>query len=406
MEAERKLFTVSELNSISRQLIENGFPGGVWVVGEVREYKIHSSGNCYFSLRDDNAQIDCTMWRNIAQTLDWKPENGMKVEAFGQPSIYEKAGRYQFLVKKMIPAGQGARAIAFAKLKKKLEQEGLFDQSHKKAIPEFPFVVGVATSQTGAAVRDIINITKRRAPWVTIILRNTKVQGDSAPADIVDAVHEFNRFGEIDVLIIGRGGGSEEDLWCFNDESVARAIYESEIPIISAVGHETDFTIADFVADVRAPTPSAAAELAVPNRVELAEKLADILRRTKNILSNKILNYGARLDHFKHKLEFASPAHKITEYKRTLDELYSTAQRCIDLMMERNRARLQNNAQKLNLLSIDRILSRGFSIVKKDDTIIRSAEDVDIEDMLNIIFHAGGAIAKVQNVKKETKEII
>ena len=398
MNSDKKIITISELNHIARTAIEGGFPGGVWVIGEVRQFKVHSSGNYYFVLRDESSQVDCTIWRNIARQLGWMPENGIKVEAFGQPSIYEKNGRYQFIVKKMLPAGKGDRALAFAMLKKKLQAEGLFDISHKKPLPTFPLTIGVVTSKTGAALRDIADVCHRRAPWVSIIVRDTLVQGDTAPPDIIRGIEDFERFGKVDLLIIGRGGGSEEDLWCFNDETLARKIYDTDIPIISAVGHEIDFTIADFVADVRAPTPSAAAEIAVPNRKELNDKLADIIKNARTILSNKILSHRSHLENIMHKLEFVSPIRKIQEYRREIDELQSDAMQSVELMLERAKSKLNLLKEKLNLLSIDKILMRGFSIVRKDEKIVRNSKNLNIDDILEIQFSTGSAETKVKKI--------
>ncbi len=320
----------------------------------------------------------------------------MKVEAFGQPSIYEKTGRYQFIVRKMLPAGQGDRAIAFAMLKKKLEAQGYFEPEHKKPLPAFPFTIGVVTSRTGAALRDIANVVKRRAPWVTVICRNTKVQGDTAPPDIVRAIEDFNEFDDVDLLIVGRGGGSEEALWCFNNESVAKAIFDSRIPIISAVGHEVDFSIADFVADLRAPTPSAAAELAVPNRMELASKLGELLRYAESILSNKVVSFRSRIQGFRHRLELISPVQRISEHRRNIDELQTDAQRAISIMFDKRKTELAHISEKLILLSVDKILDRGFSIVWKNGKIIRSVDNIDVGNILDIQFSKGKAKVDVK----------
>ncbi len=383
----------------ARALVEGGFPGGVWVLGEVRQFKVHSSGHWYFVLRDEAAQVNCVMWRSDNATLGWTPQDGIEVEAFAQPTIFEKQGRFQLMVRRMLPAGKGARAIAFEMLKKKLAAEGLFDKAHKKALPPFPMTIGVVTSITGAAIRDILNILRRRAPWVTVIVRNTLVQGEDAPADIVRAIEEFNRFGEVDLLIVGRGGGSEEDLWCFNDEAVARAIFASRIPIISAVGHEIDISISDFVADLRAPTPSAAAELAVPDRAELLRRIGMLLRRAATNIVALTTKYRAALQSAAQRLEFASPKHRIDELRQRLDAALESAQKAIRLLFERRRTKLSHLAEKLSLLSVERILARGFSIVRHRGTVVRSAEQLSEGDEIDIQFYRGGACAKVATIK-------
>jgi len=262
---EEKIYTVSELTREIKQVLETGFPC-LWVEGEISNFKRHSSGHLYFTLKDENSQIRCAMWRYRANDLIFRPEDGMKVLVQGNLQVYEPGGYYQIIVQQVQPAGVGELQLAFEQLKKKLYAEGLFDEAHKKPIPIFPERIGVITSPTGAAIRDIISVITRRFPIAQIILAPVRVQGPGAKEEIVQAIQDFNEFGEVDVLIVGRGGGSLEDLWAFNEEVVARAIFTSKIPIISAVGHEIDFSISDFVADRRAPTPSAAAEMAVPDR--------------------------------------------------------------------------------------------------------------------------------------------
>ena len=396
---ERRIYTVSELNSLVRRLVEGGFPGGVWIVGEIRQFKKHSSGNWYFVLTDNVSNVDCVMWRSRVASVGWTPEEGMKVEAFGRPTIYEKVGKFHITIERLIPAGRGERAIAFEQLKKKLEAEGLFDPQHKKPLPVFPMVFGVATSRTGAAIRDIIKVTRRRAPWVTIILRNTLVQGDSAPADIIRAIEEFNRFGKVDLLIVGRGGGSEEDLWCFNDEGVARAIFASKIPIISAVGHERDFTIADFVADVRAATPSAAAEIAVPDRNELIASIGQKLRRMKIALSNRVLYKKNELTRLMHRLELSSPSRRIEDYRRQVDDLLTAATGAVVNRVRDARIRIEHIMEKLELLSVNRILERGFSLVWKDGRIVRSAGELSPSEGVRIQFAVGEADATIEKIE-------
>ena len=266
-----KIYTVTEITKEIKSILEENFPA-LWVEGEISNYLLHSSGHRYFSLKDENVQIRCTLWRFRGDELQFEPADGMKVIVWGAITVYERNGQYQLDVIELIPAGLGKLEIAFRRLKEKLFKEGLFDEEHKKPIPEFPEAIGMVTSPTGAAIRDIIRIIRSRFPSVKIIVNPVRVQGEGAAEEIAQAIKEFNEYKKIDVMLVGRGGGSVEDLWAFNEETVARAIYESEIPIISAVGHQIDFVISDFVADSRAPTPSAAAQMVVEERDELLEQ--------------------------------------------------------------------------------------------------------------------------------------
>ncbi len=399
-----KKLTITELNRIVRSVVEGGFAGGVWVVGELRQFKVHSSGHWYFTLRDKNCQVDCVMWRGDNASVSWTPQDGMEVDAFVFPTLFERYGKFQVTVKKLIPSGRGARAIAFEMLKKKLAQAGLFDPAHKKPLPSFPLVIGVVTSRTGAAIRDIVNVLSRRAPWVTVILRNTLVQGENAPADIVAAIEEFNAFGAVDLLIVGRGGGSEEDLWCFNDEGVAYAIFNSKLPIISAVGHEIDITIADLVADVRAPTPSAAAELATPDKNEITNTLATLLKSAANSTYRIVLQKKATLGELRRKLSLADPTRRIAELRQRLDIFQSTAQRDVLNLIERRRNRVSYLAQSLKLLSVDRILARGFSIVRLNGNVVRESSALSPHSIVSIEFYRGSARADVLEISPESDE--
>ncbi|MBR4173565.1 MAG: exodeoxyribonuclease VII large subunit, partial [Clostridia bacterium] len=279
---EPLIATVSQLNSYMKRLIESQEPiSDIWIKGEISNFKEHYSGHLYITLKDDGGVLKAVMFKSAAQNLTFKPEDGMRVLARGRVGVYEQSGTYQLYINEMTPDGVGELYIAYEKLKKRLQEEGLFDDSHKKPIPKYPERVGVVTATTGAAVRDIINVITRRYPYCEIIIYPSLVQGAGAKENIVEAIEYFNENNLCDTLIVGRGGGSIEDLWAFNEEIVARAIYASKIPIISAVGHETDFTIADFVADLRAPTPSAAAEIAVPSQIELAAAISGMESRIK-----------------------------------------------------------------------------------------------------------------------------
>ena len=280
-----KIFTVSEISKFIKNYLEsNDNLNKVWLRGEITNFTLHRSGHMYFDIKDEESVIPVAMFRNANQHLKFKPEHGMKVIANGSISVYLPHGRYQFILTDLLPDGLGALHLAYLQLKEKLSKQGLFALEHKVQIPQYPRVIGVITSATGAAVRDIINVTTRRYPGIRILISPSKVQGEGAAKELVIALKRLHEIGGVDVIIIGRGGGSLEDLWAFNEEVVARAIFESKIPIISAVGHETDFTISDFVADARAPTPSAAAEMAVPDIIELTQSITNNIQQIKQYL--------------------------------------------------------------------------------------------------------------------------
>ena len=398
MIVERKIYRVSELNNLIKDILDERFPLDVWVTGEIRDFKTHN-GNWYFILRDEQAQVECVMWQTYNLNLPWRPQNGVAVEVLCKPTLYAKGGKFELLVKNILPAGKGKRAIEFEMLKEKLRAEGLFDPIHKKPLPQFPFVIGVVTSAKGAAVRDIIKVVRRRAPWTTIIVRHSLVQGDDAPADIIQGIKDFNEYGKVDLIIVGRGGGSEEDLWCFNDEGVARAIFASKIPIISAVGHEIDVTIADFVADRRAPTPSAAAEMAVPDKNELKAKLEQILRRVANLVHNKILMAKRRVDQLHHRAELRHPLRQLDEFRRQLEELRMRAENIVKLNLERAKKRVEHLSEKIKLLSVENTLSRGFSIVWRNGNIIKDSSTLVPNESVVIQFFKGKADAEIKKIK-------
>ncbi|MBN2543565.1 exodeoxyribonuclease VII large subunit [bacterium] len=365
---EKTVLTVSELTGVIRKYIEAIFPSGLWVKGEARNLKRASSGHLYFVLRDEDAQLNCVMWKNKVESIGWDLEDGIDVELYGFLSVYEKSGSYNFRVDKIIPVGVGSRAIAFKQLKTRLQKEGLFDTEHKKRLPQFPRTIGVATASTGAAIRDIVNVLRRRAPYIKIILRPVAVQGDNAAPDIINAIKEFNIFGQVDLLIIGRGGGSEEDLWCFNDEALAYTIYDSELPIISAVGHEVDFSISDFVADVRAPTPSAAAEIAVKNYTEVLMYIFNIWKKGINSINNKFNNFKQRMESIQKSYGFRRPQELLQRKSQTFDELVNRLSRESVLFVKNKQSGFSILKEKLESLSPLGVLSRGYSICYKEDT--------------------------------------
>lgn len=375
---EARVATVSQINAYVKKILDhNIILNNVWVKGEISNFKHHYSGHLYITLKDEGGLLKAVMFRSAASTLTFEPSDGMKVRARGRVSVYEAGGSYQLYIEEMIPEGVGELYIAYEQLKKQLEEEGLFDSRYKKPIPEYPRAVGVVTASTGAAVRDIINVITRRYPLSEIILYPAKVQGKGAAESVVKAIEYFNATKEVDTLIVGRGGGSIEDLWAFNEEITARAIFKSEIPIISAVGHETDFTIADFVADLRAPTPSAAAEIAVPSALELKSRIMAGQSRIQNNILSRIEGGRLLLNRFK----MRTPKDRIDEYNLRVDSLVRSMENSVKMKVLALRRQFAAEAAKLDTLSPLQTLSRGYSIpTKEDGTVIRSAKEMKSGD--------------------------
>lgn len=367
---EPRIATVSQINGYVKKILDNNIIlNNVWVKGEISNFKHHYSGHLYITLKDEGGVLKSVMFRTSAQSLSFEPSDGMKVLARGRISVYEAGGSYQLYIEEMIPDGVGELYIAYEQLKKRLDEEGLFDNRYKKSIPPFPKTVGVVTASTGAAVRDIINVITRRCPMTEIIIYPAQVQGSGASKSIVKAIEYFNALDCVDTLIVGRGGGSIEDLWAFNEEETARAIFNSHIPIISAVGHETDFTIADFVADMRAPTPSAAAEIAVPSMIELANRILTNKERISQSMIKRIENNKLILKRFKMK----TPKDKIDDYRLKIDSSVKTLESCVKLKSETLKRQLAQNAAKLDALSPLQTLSRGYAIpTTSEGAVIRS----------------------------------
>ena len=353
--AQPKVYTVTELTREVRGVLETEI-GEVWVEGEISNFRAQASGHLYFTLKDAGAQLSVVMFRGNAASLKFKLGDGLQIVAFGELSVYEARGQYQLIARRMEPKGYGALQLAFEQLKQKLAAEGLFDAARKKAIPSYPEHIGIVTSPTGAAIRDILNIIERRFPNVHIVIAPARVQGDGAAAEIAAAVDEFNALNEsgqlpLDVLIVTRGGGSIEDLWAFNEEVVARAVARSKIPTISAVGHEIDFTICDFVADLRAPTPSAAAELVVKQRLELAETIATLGQRMER-------ETETALDALKHRLELAAssyvfrrPAELVRQYQQRVDDALASIESAAGQWLSARRGRIEVLGEQLARLS-------------------------------------------------------
>ncbi len=395
--ATRQVYTVSRLTREIKELLEMSFPR-LWVEGEISNFKRHSSGHLYFTLKDDKAQISCAMWRFRANGLIFQPQDGMQVLVEGEVQVYEKGGYYQLVVHQMQPAGIGALQMAFEQLKKKLHAEGLFDEKYKKPIPEFPERIGVVTSPTGAAIRDIISVITRRFPGVQIILYPVRVQGEGAAEEIARAIREFNEFGDIDVLIVGRGGGSLEDLWAFNEEVVARAIFNSRIPVISAVGHEIDFSIADFVADRRAPTPSAAAEMAVKDRLELLGMVKYYEEKLYATMVKVIQRYQDKIASIQQSYAFRKPEDVIYQKMQRVDELQKNLTTAITHLLEVYQHRLNGFRNHLQALNPEAILQRGYSICYKDGDIIKDVSQLHVLDVVNVRVARGHFLSQVQMI--------
>lgn len=400
---QAKIYKVSEITREIKNLLEQSFPT-LWVEGEISNYTLHSSGHRYFSLKDENAQIRCVLFRWEGKRLAFEPEDGMKVYALGNLTVYEKSGQYQLSVIRLHPLGIGELELGFQQLKERLYNEGLFDEAHKKPIPEYPQAIGVVTSPTGAAIRDIINIIRRRDPGVRIILSPVRVQGEAAAEEIAQAIKDFNEYKKVDLLIVGRGGGSLEDLWAFNEEVVARAIYNSKIPVISAVGHEVDFTIADFVADLRAPTPSAAAELAVKNRLETVKEVRNLFKTLISTQRLIVEDYKSRINAARESYGFRRAIDLIAQKAQRADELLRGLLKEIKNCFDSKKKSLSLVSGKLNALSPLAVLERGFSLTRKlpGMEIVRDANSLRLKDEIEVKFLRGRIEAEVKKINGET----
>ena len=388
--------TVTQLNKyLKERFDEDENLNAILVKGEISNFKNHYTGHLYFTLKDENSLIKCIMFKSYAEKLNFKPKDGMKVMVFGTVSVFERDGVYQIYAKTMMEDGIGDLHEQFEQLKAKLEKEGLFEQTHKKTIPLYPKVVGVLTSQTGAVIRDIINVSTRRNPNVYIKLLPVPVQGPGAAEQIADKIRIMNEKKLADVLIIGRGGGSLEDLWPFNEEIVARAIYDSEIPIISAVGHETDFTIADFVADLRAPTPSAAAELAVPDIFEVKQKIINYQDRSKLALKKKIEIMKLRFEKVMKSRIFTDPMRKVMDNSIILDDYMKRLENAMKEIKTEKKNKYIELVTKLDSISPLKTLIRGYSLTEKDGQIIKRASQIDKGDIITIKFSDGEKNAEI-----------
>lgn len=392
-----RVLSVSQINFYIKSIIENdGSLQFVLVTGEISNLTVHQrSGHIYLSLKDSNSVISAVMFAGNARRLKFRLENGMKVICRGRISVYEPSGRYQLYIEDMQPDGVGALTLAFEQLKKSLAQKGLFDNAHKKPLPKFPKTIGVITSPTGAAVQDITNIIRRRFPSADIVLAPVLVQGESAPEQLVRAVNKFSASKIADVVIIGRGGGSAEDLWAFNDEQLAYAVYNCEIPIISGVGHETDFTVCDFVADVRASTPSAAAELAVPDRQELMSYYFKQKQYISAMLDRKIKTAQLRLENQQRRMSASSPKLKAEQLEKQLSAKSEKLTRFMNIYISDKENKLIAAKGKLDGLNPLNVLNRGYAIAEKDEKIITSSKQLKDGDDFTVILSDGKINAKV-----------
>lgn len=441
--AEKTILTVSRLTTLLRGVLEENFDQ-VWVQGEVSNLSFPSSGHIYFTLKDTGAQLRCVMFKGAVKNLKFRPTDGMGLIARGRISVYDQRGEYQLICEYLEPAGVGALQMAFVQLKERLAQEGLFDEGHKHPLPTFPRRIGVITSPTGAAIHDILNVLKRRFAALEILLYPVRVQGEGAALEIARAIDDMNHLGQVDVLIVGRGGGSLEDLWAFNEEVVARAVYRSRLPIISAVGHETDWTICDFVADLRAPTPSVAAELVIASSLELRGQLEALDHHLRMAMESRLAALDARVDALRRSLH--DPSTMVGHLAQRVDDLTERLERALENAVQRHRGlferlqsmlshhtparqteRLQQQlatlsvqseqlmqnkiqglkhafgslAARLEVLSPLRTLSRGYAIaVTSDGTVVTTVAQLTGGDRINVHLHHGTAICRVEDLER------
>ena len=394
--------TVTQLNQIIKDLIE-GQPllSHVCVRGELSNYKIYPSGHHYFTLKDSESSLRCVMFKSSASKLRFRPESGMSVTVWGRVSVYPRDGAYQLYCTQLMPEGTGDLQVAFEQLKAKLQAEGLFEESHKKPLPPFPGRIAIITSSAGAAVHDMIRILSRRWPMTKVLLLPVRVQGVEAPPEIAGAIRYANEFEVADLIITGRGGGSIEDLWAFNDERVARAIYDSRIPVISAVGHEPDVTISDYVADRRASTPSNAAEIAVPDRREIAELLSSYDIRSSQALRRQLLQLSERLEAYRNKQVLRDPTAQFDNRRMELDRLRDRMLTAEERTLSRSRERFVALTAALDAMSPLRVLSRGYAIASGDSgRCVRSVRELEAGERLSLRFTDGSADCLVEQVRR------
>lgn len=420
----RKVLTVSQLTQDIKLILENAF-GELWVDGEISNFSKSSAGHIYFTLKDANAQLKCAFFYNANKSVKFNLKDGLSVIAFGRISVYGPQGQYQLYVQRVEPKGLGQLQLAFEQLKEKLSKEGLFDEKHKRPIPALPLNIGVVTSREGAALRDILTVLKRRAPFVSVLIRPVKVQGDAAKEEIKDAIKDFNDYrdagGKVDVLIVGRGGGSIEDLWAFNEETVARAIYNSKIPVISAVGHEVDYTISDFTADLRAATPSAAAEIVVRHKEEIISEIRNSLNFIRNYLKSKLEDCEQKLDEekenlhseFRHcyeisqhkfknlenRIRLLSPRVLVLEKLKQIEHAKKILSVKISHILITNQDKTRAYTHRLSALNPLAILSRGYSLSTKiDGRVVKDAGELRVGEQIRTRLARGAFVSRVEDI--------
>ncbi len=399
--SQQNIYTVTQVNTYIKGLLDGDSAlNRIYVRGEISNYKKYPSGHHYFSLKDEQGALRCVMFRSAASRLRFRPENGMKVIAFGRITVFPRDGGYQLYVDAMTPDGVGELYIAFEQLKAKLGGEGLFDPAHKKPIPRTPETVGIITSSAGAAVHDMLRILKARWPMTQVKLLPVRVQGAEAPPEIAGAIAYANRWRVADVLIVGRGGGSMEDLWAFNDERVARAIYASEIPVISAVGHEPDVTISDYVADLRAATPSNAAELAVPDQNDVYGALKSLQERLNQNQLARIHQFRVRMERCARSRVLTDPMAPVNDKRMALDYTTQRMNAAVERTLYAQRQRFAALTAGLDAMSPLKVLARGYAVVEKEGKIVSSVRQAELFDQLHVRFSDGTLICTVNEIKE------
>lgn len=402
---DEMIYTVTDLNIYVRSLLSNESKiQNIWVKGEISNFTHHNGMHMYFVLKDERSEINCAMFRSHNKNIDFEPEEGLEVLCRGDVGLYLPRGQYQLVVKEMIPGGKGKLYLAYEQLKKKLKKEGLFDEEHKKSIPFLPKNVGVVTSAEGAALRDIIRTLRDRFENIEIILYPAKVQGEGSADEIVRSIKKLDS-SDVDIIIVGRGGGSIEDLWSFNEERVARAIYNAKTPIVSAVGHETDFLISDFVADARVPTPTGAAEIVVPEKRELLDRLIENKRRADVALRNRIESLKEKIDNIRKSKSFTEPVRMLDDRIQELDEMCSDIEKNWERYIENKKQRLETQKDRLKALGPNETMNRGYSILLDEKgKLISSVEEVKKNDLIDIRMIDGRLKAKIKEVEKWKKK--
>lgn len=400
----KHIYTVSAITQEIKVIFENTFGMGVWVEGEISNFKPAASGHFYFSLKDEKAVLNAAMFLNANRQVKFKLEDGLKVICFGRVDVYGPRGQYQLIVERMEPKGIGARQLAFEQLKEKLSKEGIFDLAHKRELPLMPFNVGLVTSPAGAAVRDILGILKKGAFGVGVVIRPVRVQGEGASLEIAKGIEELNEFGKVDFIIVSRGGGSTEDLWAFNEEPCVRAVYNSKIPVVSAVGHQINISLCDLAADLFVETPTAASKIIVDKKNTLLNEISELRHEMEFSISDKInfaLNEITRLRH-----SLKSPLDRLQEKEQFLDELFCALNNNARQIINITRERMQSFIEKLDALSPLKVLSRGYSLSMKypDGAIIKDAARLNPGEMVKTVLDKGSFISKVEHIIKENKD--